>query len=82
MSKQEGALYAKFEKYIWKYSAIDSKSANIGMDTVRMILDSAKTELIDEIQKIKITDNTALTIGQKQLVIFIDWFEKHFGASK
>ena len=41
---KQGELYLKFEKYIWKYSAVDSSTANIGMDTVTMILDSARAD--------------------------------------
>ena len=43
-TEQKGELYQKFEKYIWKYSAVDSSTANIGMDTVTMILDSARAD--------------------------------------
>lgn len=45
--------------------------------SIIILLDEAKKELTEAIQEIN--DTTALTIGQKQLAIFIDWFEKWFG---
>ena len=88
-TEQKGELYQKFEKYIWKYSAIDSNTANIGMDTVNMILDAARAEHPPEWNKWIIKQPEYIRhdkhidmhdMWQRYAWEMIDWFKRWFGV--